>query len=214
MSISDAGRANTIRTGLLIAIAALGMPLLAGCTEDTSAGPPAVLTVAEAIDVARDKGFEWESAVLEDGTISGGEYEQAYDRYMACQEDLDYVFDKPKVLDPVSGLQWQAIGEWKGTGEPGLLDPNNKCDTRFYLIETPYLQSTPHRMDPVLREAFMSCLDTNGIAYNGDEVSFADFTESLSDAELGEATSGSHVSCLLDSVKTHFPDVLWVSYGR
>ncbi len=192
--------------------------LLSGCSASATEGdsaPQTVTTVPEALSVAQQRGLDWEAGVLEDGVISAGEYEQTYDRYMRCQEDLDYVFTKPKVLDPVSGLQWQAIAEWQGTGEPGLLDPNNPCDSRFYLIETPYLASTPHRMDPVLREGFVVCLDENNLPYRGDEVSFEEFTASLSDAELvdGEST-GTYVSCLLDTVKQLFPEVLWVSYGR
>lgn|GEM_PF-5104812 len=187
--------------------------LLTGCGTEPPP-PPVVTTVAEALEVAQDRGFDWEVGILDDGVISAGEYEQAYDRYMKCQEDLDYVFTRPKVLDPVSGLQWQAMAEWRGTGEPALLDPGNECDTRFFLIEPPYLQTNEHRMDPALREAFMTCLDANGIAYTGDERNFDDFTRSLDDAALGDARDGTHVSCLLETVNELFPEVLWVSYGR
>ncbi len=41
-------------------------------------------SVSDALAVAEDRGFEWEVSILKDGEVSPGEYEQAYDRYMAC----------------------------------------------------------------------------------------------------------------------------------
>lgn len=190
--------------------------VLAGCTTSASGGSSGFFagsTATEASAFAQANGFDWEVGVLDDGRISAGEYEQAYDRYMKCQEDLGYVFDKPKILDPVGGLQWQAISVFRGTGEPPLLQEDHPCYVKIFLIEDLYLSTSTERMDPTLLAALKACLDDKGVPYRGDEVKFADFTDGLTDAELADEDE-QRVSCLIEKATELFPDLLAVNYGR
>ena len=174
--------------------------------------PRREVSIASSLETAREKGYEWEVSVLEDGTISAGEYEQAYDRYMDCQVALGYVFDKPKYLDPVEGQRWQALSEYRGAGDAPL-DKMAECDSRIFLIEDPYVVTTPKVMDPQLMAKLRSCLDEKGIPYRGDEVNFNDFTSGLGDDAYRDSDSP-YTSCLLDSAFELFPDLISVGYGR
>src|SRR5690606_25515976 len=65
-----------MRPPQVIAVAALVMTLSACGASSDDGGPPLDATnVAEALAVAQAEGLEWEVGVLEDGTVTAGEYE-------------------------------------------------------------------------------------------------------------------------------------------
>lgn len=187
---------------------------LIGCATDEAAetGSPVVASVSDALAVAQERGFEWEVSILEDGEISPGDYEQAYDRYMNCQRELGYVFDKPKYLDPVEGQRWVALSMYRGAGEAPIEDMA-ACDERVFLIAEPYVITTPKRMDLPLLAKFRECLDEKGITHRGDEVNFNDFTAEADDDEYISEES-SYTSCLIDAAFELYPDIIAVGYGR
>lgn len=186
-----------------------------GDSNDIGGGLVSVLTVAEARIVAEERGYSWESSILQDDVITAGEYEQAYDRFMKCQEDLGWVFDRPKFLSPVNGLQWQALAiDWRGTGDPPTADLEDRCEVPFFLLEFAYLHTTAHRMDPALRSAFVACLDEHGLEHRGDETNFNEFTSHLSDAEYLADSEGTYQYCLTEEAVGMYPELLWISLGR
>jgi hypothetical protein len=203
--------ARTFTLGTLAVVGSLG---LAGCAVDVSpeTGIPVNISVSEALAVAQERGFEWEVSILEDGAISPGDYEQAYDQYMECQRELGYVFDKPRYLDPVEGQRWQALSMYRGAGEPPL-EGMGACDERIFLVEHPYVSTSPKRMEAQLLAKFRECLDDKGITYRGDEVSFNDFTTDVDDEQYRDSES-TYTSCLVDSAYELYPDLIAVGYGR
>jgi hypothetical protein len=197
-----------------LAVTAVGVVLwgIAGCAS-SDAPEGSVWTpssISEARLIAEENGLEWEIDVLRDGRISASEYEEGYDRYMKCNRDLGYVFDKPKYLDPIEGQVWRSIGAYEGVGEAPEPDMV-ACENRLSVIETPYVLTTPKRMDPKLLARFRECLDEAGIAYGGNELNYNDFTEDLSDQEFG---SGPEWNCLVESTRETFPDVIAFGVGR
>lgn len=125
---------------------------------------------------------------------------------------MGYVFDKPKYLDPVEGQRWQALGTFRGAGEPPQ-DAIALCEERIAIIESPYTLSTPKRMDPQLMAKFRECLDEAGISYRGDEVTFNDFTAEVGDEAYVDSGSP-YTSCLVDSAFALYPDLISVGFGR
>jgi hypothetical protein len=208
-----------IRVRQFVASAAAGLLAVAGLTgctsgaqtEEPGAGA-SVASVSDALEVAQDRGFDWEVSITDDGEISPSDYEQAYDRYMQCQNDLGYVFDKPKYLDPVEGQRWQALSIYRGLGNAPM-DDIALCEERISLIETPFVLSTPKRMDPQLLGKFRECLDEKGVVYTGEEDNFNDFTTELGDDEYQSDTSP-YGACLLESAFALFPDLISVGFGR
>ena len=87
------------------------------------------------------------------------------------------------------------------------------CDERIFLVETPFVLTTPKRMDPQLLAKFRECLDANGVTYSGDEVNFNEFTAELSDSEFRNGDS-SLSTCLVDSAFELYPDLISVGVGR
>jgi hypothetical protein len=174
---------------------------------------PIAFSVSEALASAKAHGLDWEVGVLQDGAITAGEYEDAYDRYVQCEYDLGYVPGVPKYLDPVSGTRWVSLEPYGGPEDPDKMAEilEQKCDGPLSLIETPYLATTPERMDARLLARFKECLDTKGIAYEGDEVNYNEFTKDLSDAEFA---SGPHFDCLVEAKQDVYPEAIGVMVGR
>jgi len=185
---------------------------LSGCassnSEDGTFGIPR--DASEALKIANANGFDWEVGVLEDGIVSSSEYEEAYDRFIECAVSLGYVFDQPKYMDPVEGLVWRSLGAYEGVGEAPE-EEEMACENRREIIEAPYALNNPKRMDPRLLAGFQQCLDKNGIAYEGTEVSYNDFTKDLSEEEF---MSGPRMTCLQETAVELFPDLLAVSVSR
>ena len=192
------------------AVVGLCFTVAACSTSPSDAYSYAPTTVNEALNTARSVGFEWEIGILEDGIITAEEYEEAYSLFMKCVSDLSYVFNNERYLDPVNGQQWHINGTYRGPGEA----PEGKmrrCDERLSLVETPYVVTTPKRMDGRLLARFQQCLDGAGLAYSGKEVNYNEFTEHLSDMEFGY---GPYFDCLSESVEDIYPHVVGVSVGR
>lgn len=198
------------RVALSVAVIGSLFALAACSSSDEGSYSSTPATVTAALDTAISVGFEWEVGVLEDGVITADEYEEAYDRFMKCVSDLGYVFDGDRYLDPVDGQQWHVMGTYLGPGEAPEEDMR-ACDDRLSLIETPYVITTPKRMDPRLLTRFKQCLDKAGLAYSNNEVNYNDFTEDLSDMEFAY---GPYFDCLAESVEDIYPNVVGVGVGR
>jgi hypothetical protein len=210
-----------VRIAGLVTVAAL-VTVLSGCGGSSASGNdvssddaalPLVFSVSEALAVAKAHGLDWEVGVLQDGTITAGEYEDAYDRYMQCEYDLGYVPGVPKYLDPVSGTRWVSLEPYRGPEDPDEMAVimYRKCTAPRGLIEDPYLATTPQRMDARLLARFKECLDSKGISYEGDEVNYNEFTDGLSDAEFA---SGPHFDCLVEAKRDVYPDAIGISVSR
>jgi len=204
-----------VRVACLAAVTAL-LVVLSGCGGSSSAegdALPLTSSVSEALAAAESHGLDWEVGVLQDGTITAGEYEDAYDRYVQCLYDLGFVPGIPKYLDPISGTQWRSLESYEGTEDPDEMADtmDRECVGPLSLVETPYLSTTPQRMDPRLLVRFKECLDAEGIAYEGDEVNYNEFTEELSDHDFA---FGPHFDCLQESMRDVFPDAIGGGVSR
>ena len=184
--------------------------VLAGCAATNAPLTANPATIAAALADAKAAGLKWEVGVLEDGKITPAENEAAADRFAKCIEKLGYVMDEPKYLDPVNEQQWRVMATYKGAGKAPD-DKMNACSDRWSIIETPFVLSTPRRMDPRLLARYRQCLDQEKLPYKGDETSYNDFTKDLNDHDFAY---GPYFDCLTVSMKDVFPNVVGVGVGR
>lgn len=200
----------------LSASASLIVVALAGCSApvpDEQTELPTTASIAEALRAAESSGLDWEADVLRDGTITAGEYEDAYDRYMQCLAEQGYVDGVPKYLDPVNGIQWKSLQPYGGTEDLEVMERTMQveCVDPLQLVEVPYLHVTPQRMEGRLLARFRECLDANGLEHAGTEVNYDEFTTGLTDEEFAY---GPHFDCLAESVHEVHPDAIGAGVAR
>lgn len=153
-----------------------------------------------------------QAAALEDGTVTAGEYREAFENLRACVEREGYGISDPQV-NPVTNTNFEFVYDAKGRNQNTALEDYASCEEQFWNpVAYVYVSNAPQKIDEGLETAILSCMDQLGVKPAREPVEdFFDLagTDPVEDEETRKAAS----ECARQEVSRLYPDLISLTLG-
>lgn len=119
-------------------------------------------------EFALQNGHTLMAAVLEDSTVSREEYQQVFDQWLRCREQLGWTHLGEPIWNPTD-RQNLVVDSLPPDGQvtPELVAADNRCGAAFHYVHLLFQGSTPPETEPALLTAIEGCLEANEIPFKG-----------------------------------------------
>lgn len=162
----------------------LGVVALGGCAssaEDAGDGPRSLAQIA---DDARERGFDWQAEMLEDGDITLAEYDEGHRRNLACLTAAGMTYTDPVRMVP-DGFRWDYLIDLADVGEDVGSREVWDCNEE-YLSDLEVAMSSwgDWRTDPALLADVEECVSSAGFEIGTGAKNYRDVWLAGADAGL------------------------------
>ncbi|MDR0366221.1 MAG: hypothetical protein LBH68_05285 [Bifidobacteriaceae bacterium] len=153
------------------------------------------------------QGYTEQAAMLEDGEITAEEYQEAFDLFRSCLEEVGEGIAAGPYVNPLDGLTYEFMIDPGNVVDPIEQGKNEiACEDRYFdPLDYDYGHSHEPQMDPVLHEALRECLADKGFETSGEEKSVRDFVGGDA-AEVGSDLDNAVTECIRSEVERLYPD--------
>lgn len=181
---------------------AVSVAVLVGCSQDEIPGERA--TLHELAELARSAGFDAQAAILERGSLTVSDYDEAMNSFATCVENLGMTFDAdPAIRSRLDGYSLDYFVGYGALSESAGFRASEDCfDEHAGFVSMGMHNWGEWQTDPALMSALSACVASSGFDIRAEYVSYLE----LYDAAVREGTPReSVVDCVHFAMTSLYP---------
>lgn len=189
---------------ILTASVIVAIVALAACDSATAQREDQAGAMAEVADAARAQGRAEVADILEDGSVTFAEYEQAFNLMKSCAEGGGLSVSDDGV-NPVDQLAYLYTIDYNGI-DSGVAEPiADKCQADYFTdVAAWYIATNEPALSTPLREPAYDCMERGGFSIERTETSYQELAGGdPSDVRRLEFAA----ECVADAMERVYPEI-------